>query len=113
LFNWISKCGNFPSFVFSPKYGLIADVARNKPPKSRFKPVTIRTKLSAKISPSSLKDRAVGLRTGSSANTSMIFLSFCSASQEPKQKGQPHREDSTAKTQRNPTPSSRTPASLR
>jgi hypothetical protein len=36
---------------------------------------------SAKISPSSLKDRAAGLRTGSSANTSMIFLSFCSASQ--------------------------------
>jgi hypothetical protein len=39
----ISKCGNFPSFVFSPKYGLIADVARNKPSRSRFNPVRIRT----------------------------------------------------------------------
>jgi hypothetical protein len=67
--------------VFSPKYGLIAVVARNKPSRSRLSPVRIRTKLSDKISPSSLKDRAAGLRTGSRANTSMIFLSFCSASQ--------------------------------
>jgi hypothetical protein len=69
-----------PSFVFSPKFGLIAVVARNKPSRSRFKPVRIRTKLSAKISPSSVKNRAAGWRTGSGANTSMIFLSFCSAS---------------------------------
>jgi hypothetical protein len=40
-------------------------------------PVKIRTKLSAKISASSLKDRAVGRRTSSTANTSTIFLSFC------------------------------------
>src|SRR5208283_2007539 len=60
------------------------------------------TKLLTKISPSSLKDRAAGRRTSSNVNTSMIFLSFCSASEEQKQKGQPHREDSTATTQRNP-----------
>ena len=70
----ISKCGNFPSFTFSPKCGLIAIVARDKPSRSRFSPVRIRTKLSLNISPSSLKDRAAGRRTGSSANTSMIFL---------------------------------------
>jgi hypothetical protein len=73
LFNWINKCGNFPTCAFSPKYGLIAAVGRNKPSRSRLSPVRIRTKLAAKISPSSLKERADGWRTGSSANTSMII----------------------------------------
>jgi hypothetical protein len=59
----------------------MAAAARNKASRSRFKPVMIRIKLSHNISSSSLNDRAAGLRIGSSANTSMIFLSFCSASQ--------------------------------
>jgi tetratricopeptide (TPR) repeat protein len=59
LDHWISKCENFSSFVFSQKYGLIAVVARTSPlPGPRLSPVKIRTKLSLKISPSSLKGLA-------------------------------------------------------